>query len=59
MNLNSSVEAVSTAEASGPIRSAQIGQTLPELGSARGAFTLPEGWDAPLSDVDVEELFAH
>lgn len=33
------------------------GQLSPELGSARGAFVLTEGWDAPLSDSEVEELF--
>jgi prevent-host-death family protein len=29
----------------------------PELGSARGTFALPEGWDAPLTDSEIESLF--
>jgi prevent-host-death family protein len=27
------------------------------LGSAQGTMVLPEGWDAPLTDEEFEELF--
>ena len=29
----------------------------PILGSARGQFELPEGWDAPMTDEELDEAF--
>lgn len=29
------------------------------LGSATGSFLLPEGWDAPLNDKELEDLFGN
>lgn len=39
------------------VRLVRIGQDLPQLGSARGAFALSNSWDAPLSDPELEQLF--
>jgi len=39
------------------VRIVRIERPQPELGSARGQFTLTEGWDSPFSDDEVEALF--
>jgi prevent-host-death family protein len=36
------------------VRLVRIERPKPELGSARGAFKLKKGWDAPLSEGEVE-----
>lgn len=38
------------------VRLEPIERKRPELGSARGTFVLPDGWDAPLSDGEMIEL---
>lgn len=51
-------EEVIIAKAGNPlVRLVRIEPEKPELGSARGKFRLTEGWDAPLSDEEVEALF--
>ena len=39
------------------VRLQRIENDLPKLGSARGTFVLPEGWDDPLTDREIDELF--
>lgn len=39
------------------VRLVRIEHQGPELGSARGQFTLTAGWDTPLSDDEVDALF--
>ncbi len=39
------------------VRLVRIDQGKPVLGAATGSFTLPKGWDAPLNDKEVDELF--
>ena len=39
------------------VRLVRIDHGRPELGSARGTFVLPEGWDAPLTDTEIERPF--
>lgn len=51
-------EDVVIAKAGNPlVRLVRIHHGKPILGAATGRFTLPEGWDAPLTDAEVEELF--
>jgi prevent-host-death family protein len=51
-------EEVVIAKAGNPlVRLVRIEPDRPELGSARGAFALKEGWDAPLTDAEFEDLF--
>ncbi|MBL8209570.1 MAG: type II toxin-antitoxin system prevent-host-death family antitoxin [Bryobacterales bacterium] len=51
-------EEVIIAKAGRPlVKLVRIDSDRPELGSARGAFMLPEGWDLPLTDAEVEDLF--
>jgi prevent-host-death family protein len=38
------------------VRLVRIEHGSPALGSARGAFVLPEGWHAPLTDSEIESL---
>jgi prevent-host-death family protein len=52
-------EEVVIAKAGHPmVRLVRIDPDRPELGTARGVFTLPEGWGAPLSDREIDELFS-
>jgi len=39
------------------VRLVRIEADRPVLGSARGQFVLPAGWDAPLTEGEVNELF--
>ena len=39
------------------VRLVRIEQDAPVLGSARGEFVLENGWDAPLEEQELEELF--
>ena len=51
-------EEVTIAKAGKPlVRLSPIEVKKPVLGSARGTFTLQEGWDAPLTDEEIDELF--
>ena len=51
-------EDVVIAKAGNPlVRLIRIEHDQPILGSARGAFVLKEGWDAPLTDSEFDELF--
>jgi prevent-host-death family protein len=51
-------EEVVIAKAGNPlVRLVRIDHGKPILGAASGRFELPEGWDAPLKDEEVEELF--
>lgn len=51
-------EEVIIAKAGRPVvKLVRVDPDRPVLGSARGTFVLPDGWDSPLSDAEVEELF--
>jgi prevent-host-death family protein len=51
-------EEVIIARAGKPVaRLTAITPKQPVLGSARGTFTLKEGWDAPLTEEEIDELF--
>jgi prevent-host-death family protein len=51
-------EEVVIAKAGNPmVRLVRIDKGKPVLGAATGQFALPEGWDSPLADDEVEELF--
>ncbi len=51
-------EQVKIAKAGNPlVRLIRIEREKPVLGSARGVFELKEGWDAPLSDAEMRDLF--
>jgi prevent-host-death family protein len=51
-------EEVVIAKAGNPlVRLVRIDHGKPVLGAATGKFKLPDGWDAPISDIEVEELF--
>ena len=51
-------EEVTIAKAGHPlVRLIPIQKPKPVLGSARGQFKLPPGWDDPLTDQEIEELF--
>ena len=39
------------------VRLIRIEQERPALGSAAGTFEWKPGWDAPLSDQEIDELF--
>ena len=46
------------ASASGdPVSSSAEEIHKPILGSARGTFVLPDGWDDPLTDAEMQDLF--
>ncbi|MCX6597517.1 MAG: type II toxin-antitoxin system prevent-host-death family antitoxin [Acidobacteria bacterium] len=51
-------EDVVIAKAGKPVvRISVIPPPVPVLGSARGTVIAQEGWDAPLTDAEMEELF--
>ncbi|MEP7354048.1 MAG: type II toxin-antitoxin system prevent-host-death family antitoxin [Acidobacteriota bacterium] len=51
-------EEITIAKAGKPmVRLVPIEVKKPVLGSARGTFTLKEGWDDPLTDSEFDELF--
>lgn len=51
-------EEVTIAKAGKPVvRLTPIELKKPVLGSARGTVTYTEGWDAPLTDEEIDELF--
>ncbi|MFN0106507.1 MAG: type II toxin-antitoxin system Phd/YefM family antitoxin [Bryobacteraceae bacterium] len=51
-------EDVVIAKAGNPlVRLVRIEHDRPVLGSASGTFVLQDGWDAPLSDRELHELF--
>ena len=51
-------EEITIAKAGKPlVRLTPIAKKIPVLGSARGTFELPEGWDAPMTDAELDEVF--
>ena len=51
-------EEVIIAKAGRPVvRLTRIEPAKPVLGTARGNGTLPKGWDAPLTDKEIDEVF--
>lgn len=51
-------EEVTIAKAGKPlVRLTPVEKRKPILGSARGMFELPEGWDAPMTDAELDEVF--
>ena len=51
-------EDVTIAKAGKPlVRLTPVEVKKPVLGSARGTFDLPEGWDAPMTDAELDEVF--
>ena len=51
-------EEVIIAKAGRPVvRLTRIEPAKPVLGTARGIGTLPKGWDAPLTDKEIDEVF--
>jgi prevent-host-death family protein len=52
-------EEVTIAKAGKPVvRLVPVEVKKPVLGSARGTFTLKEGWDAPMTEAEIDELFS-
>jgi prevent-host-death family protein len=51
-------EEVIIAKAGNPlVKLVRIERHKPVLGTARGDFELPHGWDDPLTDAEMEDLF--
>ena len=51
-------EEVIIAKAGNPlVKLVRIERRKPVLGSARGTFVLKDGWDDPLTDAEMEDLF--
>ena len=51
-------EEVIIANAGSPlVKLVRIERHKPVLGSARGTFVLKDGWDDPLTDAEMEDLF--
>jgi len=51
-------EEVIIADAGSPlVKLVRIERHKPVLGSARGTFVLKDGWDDPLTDAEMEDLF--
>ncbi len=51
-------EEVIIAKAGNPVvRLTPVQKQKPVLGSARGTFKLPPGWDDPMTDEEINDLF--
>jgi len=51
-------EEVIIADAGSPlVKLVRVERHKPVLGSARGTFVLKDGWDDPLTDAEMEDLF--
>jgi hypothetical protein len=58
LKLKEGTERENLARAGHPVvRLQRIDNDRPKLGSARGTFVLPEGWDDPLTGPEIDELF--
>ena len=52
-------EEVTIAKAGKPmVRLVPVEVKKPVLGSARGTITMKEGWDDPMTDEEIDELFS-
>ena len=51
-------EEVIIADAGSPlVKLVRVERKKPVLGSARGTFVLKDGWDDPLTDAEMKDLF--